>query len=76
MQGLSFSLFLDVQADQKAIFLTLEGAPLYDLLSSLASPKQCERDEALQRNLLAEANLKLQMVIDRATSAEASLKIL
>lgn len=144
-----FELFLlanDVQADrQKAIFLTLAGAPLYDLLSSLASPKQVSelniteiktmltnhfsprpseiasffkfhkrdqlpnesfseyvaalrklavdcnfgnvldrmlrdrlvcglRDEALQRNLLAEPNLKLQIVIERATSSEASLR--
>ncbi|XP_054746003.1 uncharacterized protein K02A2.6-like [Anastrepha obliqua] len=40
-----FDLFLlanDVQEEgrQKAAFLTLAGAPLYDLLASLASPKQ------------------------------------
>ncbi|XP_036339765.1 uncharacterized protein LOC118749099 [Rhagoletis pomonella] len=113
----------DVQGDdrQRAVLLTLAGAPLFDLLSSLASPRQeiaayykfhkrdqqsnegfseyvaalrklavdCNfgtaldrmlrdrlvyglRDKALQRNLLAEPDLKLQKVLDRAATAEAA----
>ncbi|XP_036346123.1 uncharacterized protein K02A2.6-like [Rhagoletis pomonella] len=145
-----FELYLlanDVQGNdrQRAVFLTLAGAPLYDLLSSLASPRQVSqlsineikmiltnhfsprpseiaayykfhkrdqksnegfseyvaalrklavdcnfgtaldrmlrdrlvcglRDEALQRNLLAEPDLKLQKVLDRAATAEAAFK--
>ncbi|XP_017472395.1 PREDICTED: uncharacterized protein LOC108363521 [Rhagoletis zephyria] len=113
-----FELFLqanDIRTAerQRAIFLTLAGAPLYDLLSSLASPKKRDqmpnetfaeyiaalrklavdcnfggaldrmlrdrlvcglRDESLQRNLLAESDLQLQKVIERATTAEAASK--
>lgn len=145
-----YELFLlanDVQGDdrKKATFLTLAGANLFDLLTSLASPKQVSalslseikeiltnhfsprpseiasfykfhkrdqqpdesfadylaalrklavdcnfgsvldrmlrdrvvcglRDESLQRSLLAESDLQLQKVIDRATTAESASK--